>query len=165
MLDRTPCFALLVVTLLFGHSDAASGQTLPMPPQNKNLGIYPPSPPPDFALKVHYDKQHTPKAKAMAYQQVQDILNRARIGIPEDRLRYFRSVISPDSIRVQGWEGIIDSMTPVEAGVVVSLRVHAHQPGMADSVHLIERYSIINGEVNYLGAVVPPPRPRFQVGF
>lgn len=97
-------------------------------------------------------------------QQVQEVLNKSKIGIPEERLAFFRKVINPNSIPVQGWRGIIESITPVESGVVVDLRIRAYQPGLVDSLYLMERYSIVDGQVHYLGAIIPKQKPRFQIG-
>ena len=96
---------------------------------------------------------------------IRDQLNDAKIGIPDDRIAYFESVISPDAISVGGWRGLIHSFRRVKGGVIVQLRVFAIQSGMKDTANIMERYSLIKGKVEYLGSYVPNDIPRVQIGF
>jgi hypothetical protein len=99
------------------------------------------------------------------YRPIRDQLNKARIGVPEDRIAYFRSVISPEARQVVGWSGMMQSVKKVKGGVVVDLRIYARQELMQDTANIIERYSLINGKVRYLGYYVPNDIPRVQVGY
>ncbi len=172
------CFAVIILMLLQGQSEEAFGQV-----PNRRAGAVPspiaesppppclpaaPSrqegPPPDFSLRVYFG-HNVPAARAKVYQPIKDFLNKAKLGVPNDRIAYFRTVISPDAQLVSGWSGMINSVTPVQAGVVVDLRIFAVQSGMYDTANIIERYSIINGKVNYLGFYVPNDTPRVQIGF
>ncbi len=118
----------------------------------------------DLALKVAVHPQ-VPKARVKAYKQVVDYLNKAEIGVPNDREQYFRTVISPNSPLVIGWHGFVEMITPVESGILVTIRVTARQEGVMDSISLIEQYSIVNGQVSYVGAVIPQGDSRIVVKF
>ena len=122
--------------------------------------FFPPQPPPDFALRVDVDKTLMPKARLKSHQQVADFLGKAQIGVPDDRVAYFKTIIAPNTEPVVGWRGSIVKITPTDEGVVVSLRVHARRGRVLDFAHIIEHYSIVNGQVNYVGSFVPPNQNR-----
>ncbi len=122
--------------------------------------------PPDFSLKV-FIGHSTPEAQKEAWQPIKDLLNKARLGVPDDRIAYFQTVILPEPYarQVWGWSGLIHSVKKVKGGTVVELRITASQSGMVDTANIIERYSILNGKIKYLGFYVPNDIPRVQVGF
>ena len=164
MINHKMCFALVAAMLPVGLSVVASGKApgrQAAPARAAESRLFPPA---DYTLKVFSDSRLA-EPQAKFHRQVRDRLNQARIGVPEDRVRYFQTVISPDSVRVGGWHGTISSIAPIENGILVELNVTAVQSGMADTVSLMERYSIINGEVHYIGAYVPKNASRFSVTF
>ncbi len=177
MLDSKPCFAAVILLLLLGLPEPGVGQDpgprsdgfttvpdgpgpVPYPYQPKRQA----QPPPDYSLKVYFDHR-LPEAQKQALQPIKDLFNKAKLGAPEDRIAYFRTVISPQSRLVVGWDGLIHSVKPVKGGTVVELRVSARQEGMHDTVNIMERYSIINGKIKYLGSYVPNDYVRGQIGF
>ncbi len=179
MLGRKHAFIAVIVLLLVGFLEAASGQFpirrtrertpavadgpgpeayRPLPP-SREVG-----PPADYTLRVFFDHRY-PEAKAKVYRQLKDQLNKARIGVPADRIAYFQTVISPDARQVGGWSGLIHSFKEVEGGLFVELRVSAVQDGMVDTANVMEQYLLVNGQVKYLGFYVPNDVPRVQVGY
>jgi len=153
----TALFCLTQANISFGQF----GRLTPIDP-----GDFPPSAPADLTLKVEVGPQIT-KSRAktprqVAYlQQVATLLNQVRIGVPNDRVQFFTKTISPNSPLVKGWHGYIEDVTPSDLGVVVTLRVHALQDHTIDSISLMEQYSIVNGEVTYIGSYVPHLPKRF----
>ena len=164
MRETTHQLALPVVLIWLASTNLAVGQG----PVSK-MGIIPnpfvkpfPQENRDLVLKVSVHPQ-VPKARVKAYKQVADYLNKAEIGVPNDREQYFRTVISPNSPLVIGWHGFVEMITPVESGILVTIRVTARQEGVMDSISLIEQYSIVNGQVSYVGAVIPQADPRIII--
>ena len=164
MLVRSFCLVIFTVILLATCVDQASAQ-LPPPPENKNLVVRRVGPPPpiDYTLKVFHDKKKVPINQAKLYQAAQDILNQCRLEATEERWRYFRFVIGPTGAPVIGWGGRLDSITQAEEGVIVTICIYADRPMIIDTACIIESYSIIDGEVSYLGAFVPPNQQRIQI--
>ncbi len=170
------CFAAVVLVLMAVRPAPALGQVtegrvvMPGVPAPGVPGIpYNPPPsrgpfaPPDYSLNVYFDHRLTDAQKG-ALQPIADLLNKAKLGVPDDRIAYFRSVISPDATLVSGWHGSIESVKKVKGGIVVELRITARQSGMLDTANIMERYSIINKKINYLGYYVPNDTQRVQIG-
>ncbi len=163
-------FAVLVLTLMPGRTDPASGRAtqhrpgvVPRPaaqttPKRKQFA------PPDYSLKVFYDHR-LPQARKDSLEPVKDLLNKAKLGAPEERIAYFQSIIGPNETQVGGWAGLIHSVKPIQGGQLVELRVTAKQSGGVDTANIMERYSIRNGRIKYLGSYIPNDIPRVQVGF
>ncbi len=186
MLGFKACFAAIILMLVAGRPEMASGQAADgqagtaVPPVADGPGPVPyvspipdPQPavprrqvfaPPDYSLNVFFDHR-LPEAQKEALRPIKDLLNKAKLGAPEDRIAYFRTVISPEATLVSGWHGLIHSVKKVKGGTVVELRVTARQSGMVDTANIMERYSIINGKVKYLGFYVPNDMPRVQLGY
>ncbi len=177
MSNARPCFAAIILLLLSSLREPVFGQA-PLPPANEMLPIqdgpgpvphpkqptFPVKPPPDYSLKVYFDHR-LPEAQKQALQPIKELFNKAKLGPPEDRIAYFRSVISPEARMVEGWSGLIHSVKKARGGTVVELRIFAKQEGMADTANIMEQYSIINGKIRYIGSFVPNDIPRSQMGF
>jgi len=175
--NARPCFAAIILLLLSSLREPVFGQG-PFPPADEMLPIqdgpgpvphpkqptFSVRPPPDYSLKV-FIGHRLPEAQKEAWQPIKELFNKARLGAPEDRIAYFRSVISPEARKVVGWSGMIESVKKARGSTVVELRVYAKQEGMHDTANIIERYSIINGKIKYIGSFVPNDFPRVQMGF
>lgn len=179
MLGRKVGLASILVLSLAGLLGAASGQFAGL---QERQGDQVPAPVPDgpgplahrvarprrqvdlpldYSLKVYFNPR-LPEAQKVVYQQLTDRLNKAKISVPDDRIAYFRSVIDPEARQVVGWSGEIRSFEKIKGGIVVNLRVGAVQDGMFDTASLMERYSITNGQIQYLGCYVPDDVIRAQ---
>jgi len=101
-----------------------------------------------------------PNVQAKFQRQVSDLLNQARIGVPDDRVRYFQPFAAEHRMSVGGWDGAIEAITPTEDGLLVDLAVTARYGHLHDSATLMERYSIVNGVVHYVGSWEPKNRIR-----
>lgn len=152
MFDRMRSIASIAPILLSGALGLASGQEAEQPPR------------PQFALRVFVDPR-VPEAQKDLHEKVKDTLHRANLGVPEDRIAYFQNFISPAERKVEGWTGIIESITQIKGGVLVDLRIHASQAGMGNMVHFNERYAIIRGKVRYVGSSAPPTTSQFRFSF
>jgi len=108
----------------------------------------------DYALKVDH-KLGLLNHQEQLHRQVRDVLNAARIGVPDDRVRYFRDVVPLPNHQVQGWTGAIAAVEPIQNGVAVELEVRAEYGDLHDTATLMERYAIVDGEVHYVGSWVP----------
>ena len=113
----------------------------------------------DLALKVsvHPNIKEKDESIQQAYQKVADQLAAPRIGVPDDRLRYFQSHPSPKHVPLTGWGGMIESITPQpNRGLIVLLSVQPRYSGPSTSLLLYERYLIAGGKAKYLGNALHP---------
>ncbi len=157
-----PGFGQSPIRLPSGYTTIPDGPgPTPHPSQLKSSSV---RPPPDFSLNVYFD-QSLPDARKQALQPIKDLLNKAKIGVPDDRIAYFRTALQPNSREVRGWSGEIHSVKQIKGGFLVNLRIYAKQEGMFDSTNMMERYSIINGRISYIGSFVPNDIPRVQIGY
>jgi len=165
MVNRTTILAAVVALIPVGNPMLASAQApgrQAATPRTTNPNLYPPA---DYTLKVTSNSR-LPELQAKYHRKVRDLLNQARIGVPDDRVRHFRTVLSPNSAPVSGWHGEIYSIAPVEEGIVVEIMIRANQGGgEANTTFLMERYSIVYGKIQYLGSYVPKNAAGFSVTF
>ena len=121
------------------------------------------APQPDFSLQVWVssvvanDKSDAGKMTAALHERIKDFMNKAKLGVPEDRVRYFepRWIHNPP---ISGWAGLIDQVKPIQDGYAVTLRINAVEGGGAyDNTHLYEHYTIVGGKVKYRGFTEPAP--------
>ncbi len=124
MVNRTTILAAVVALIPMLASAQAPGRQATTP-RTTNPNLYPPA---DYSLKVTSNSR-LPELQAKYHRRVRDLLNQARIGVPDDRVRYFRTVLSLSTAPVSGWHGAIDSIAPVDEGIVVELRIRANQGG------------------------------------
>ena len=173
--------AAMILMLMLGRSEVASGQVAndraarnaaiiaagpgvpcPVAPPRKGqvYGV------PDYTLKVIFDHR-LPDAKKRELQPIKDLFDKAKLGPPKSRVAWFQNVIMPEPAErmVSGWEGLIHSVNPIKGGIVVELRITARQGGMVDTANIMERYSIINGKIRYLGFYEPNDMPRIMMGY
>ena len=154
-------FGTVIMIAWFTQTNTASGQaSFPPPPDPKVDERYFPAPAlVDMALKVEI-LPGLPRSKMVIHQEVAAYLTKSRIGIPDDRARFYDKMIQPESPLVKGWHGFIEQITPTDSGVIVTLRVQAVQERTMDNLSLLERYSIVNGRVTYLDCFAPPLKHR-----
>jgi len=135
MVNRTTILAAVVALIPVGNPMLASAQApgrQAATPRTTNPNLYPPA---DYTLKVTSNSR-LPELQAKYHRKVRDLLNQARIGVPDDRVRHFRTVLSPNSAPVSGWHGEIYSIAPVEEGIVVEIMIRANQGGGGGQYHL-----------------------------
>ena len=124
-------------------------------------------PQPDFALDVWVattyvrDESDAGKEKLALYERVKDHMNKARLGVPDDRIRYFESQWE-NGPPIVGWTGLLADVKPIKGGYAVLVAVGADKERrQADNIRFGEYYTIIGGKVRYQGYV--PPRPYVKV--
>ncbi|WP_337175602.1 hypothetical protein [Paludisphaera sp.] len=94
---------------------------------------------------------------------VAEVLSRAGLGIPQDRIDYFRANLPPGSEDVDGWEGRVVSVADSPQGLITTVRVHGRFKRKIDNLHLLESYLVDADGVHYLGAQSPRPQPRISL--
>ncbi len=121
---------------------------------------------PDYTLKVWVaqpsaaEKSIDGKQTAALYERVRDHMNQARLGVPEDRINFFkpRWANNPPII---GWSGMVYGVKPIKGGYAVTLRILAVDLNNSrDILHLYEHYTIVGGKVTYRGYTEPSPHLR-----
>ena len=136
-------------------------RVLPNPTVGQDPGQRP-DPPPDFALRVWVntdfnDGTDAGKETAALHGRVKDFLNKARLGVPEDRVRFFEPQWE-NCPPIVGWKGMVYKVAAIKGGYAVTLEVGAVDSlGGNDSLRLYEHYMIVGGKVKYRGYTLPPP--------
>lgn len=148
--------AILPILICAGQSGTTLGQGAlpPFPAGPQQVAVAQPRPI-ESALKVEASPQ-VPKTQLNTYQDVAAVLDKKRIGVNVDRIQFFAANIDRNSATVTGWHGVVEQITPLDAGILVSIRVRAVQERTNDSLSLIERYSIVDGGVTYVDSYAPP---------
>jgi len=117
---------------------------------------------PDFTLRVWVNKDFNDdtdagKQTAALQVQIRDFLNKARLGVPEDRVRFFEP-LWVNCPPISGWNGMVYKVAPINGGYAVTLSISAEEGGgVGDSTRLYEHYTIVGGKVKYRGCTLPPP--------
>lgn len=140
-------------------------QLLPSPLEA--AGLLPQTPyVPDYTLKVWVDqssveaKRNTENQTAELYEQVRNHMNKARLGVPEDRINFFKPRWA-NKQPIIGWSGMVYGVKPIKGGYAVTLRILAKDfNNSRDNLHLYEHYTIIGGKVTYRGYNEPAPHLR-----
>jgi len=185
MSKRGTTVATLAATLmvmthlpLAAGQDAGSGPVLlpvPVDPSTgTNAGLRP-APQPDYSLRVwvgpltpeqaiNPDRSDVAKEMEALREKVKDHMNKAKLGVPEDRVRFFGSQWQ-NCPPVIGWNGVVYKVAPIKGGYAVTLQITAGMAGGAtDSLHLFEHYTIVGGKVKYRGYTEPPAQLRHRGG-
>ncbi len=122
----------------------------------------------DLALKVVvHPAVAKDEVKQKVHQEVADLLNKGRIGVPNDRILYFQNLPTPTTLPFGGWSGMIEKITHREnGGFFIVLGIKAIYSGAHDTNMLYERYSVLDGKIKYLGCSIPPSAnyPYVQIG-
>ncbi len=81
--------------------------------------------------------------------------------VPQERIDRFRWVVEEMDAPITGWNGYVETATPVIGGFVVDLKIyprHDTNNFFAPGEYTIERYEIIGKNVRHLGSEAPPKR-------
>lgn len=137
--------------------DAETGLQLP----DFGQAPEPPNPTPnDLALRVRATHRvmadtDIPAVNKTAAEQ----LNRARLGLTPHRLAHFKWIDNDPEIRVHGWAGYVLGVDEIPGGTLLTVRVTpAISKGTSATTtdYSIEKYSIIDGQVNFVVGIDPP---------
>jgi hypothetical protein len=109
-------------------------------------------------------KLHTEAAKLINLHTEAAKLNNLPQPALDERLHRFRWVGDDPKCLLTGWGGFIETVEPVEGGFLVSVRVSPTFTVSGGSAvtadYIIERYSIIDGHVQFVQAIHPPDAVR-----
>lgn len=119
---------------------------------------------PGLALLVEANAE-LPEVQARRLLAIRDRLNRAKIGATRERVLYFQQFAAQHPVPIGEWRGAIELVTPTPNGILIDIAVSAsYGSGETDTATLMERYSIVDDVVGYVGSWVPKNRIRFVAG-
>jgi hypothetical protein len=132
----------------------APGKPLPPPPK--------PSDPKFASIDVEPGIKGDQLARC---RQAADAMARASLSPPEARMEHFGWLKTYPASEYRGWHGFVTKVEPIEGGCIATVRVGAKLAMCCCSDYVIERYSIIDGEVRFKdGDFGPVPGGTFLFG-
>jgi len=161
MLKNSRLMFAAVIVLMTTQYNLCGAQVIPPPPPQMQEVDFPVQQEivHDMALKVHANPK-IPKAFRPSCEQVAAMMTGARIGVPANRVAHFNQMVNQNTPPVVGWHAFVENVEPLEAGVLVTVRITALRGLLHDNAHLMEQYTIVGGQVNYVGAFQPKPYVR-----
>lgn len=109
-----------------------------------------PAPRDRWSLKVHAENRDDARAVEMARR-----LTEAKLQPPAWRLDHYKIVGIPDGFKHVGWYGFIAKIEPGEGGAHVTIRVGAKIDHACDSYFCLEKYSVTDRGIRFIGAEAP----------